>query len=270
MPISERAAETAEPPPPLAGAGAVEPEIPSAPIVAGPTTPSTSSPLRAWNAFTAARVCGPNAPSAERPSFCWTAIVTLRLGLGPESLSPSCVVDAAAERAAGLRADDAVHEQAVARLEGDDRGLRRGPKTPSAEIPSWLWRPRPRGRWSPGVSRPVLLAVAVAVVLVDVVAVSCADAVCCASGAISADAAMAKPTLREAGRFARWVAARVRRSCERFSERSHVSTQAQIAPAVNRQREDRPSIIGQCSRPHLGSEFLPPSGLRGELTGSRS
>ena len=60
VPISERAAETAEPPPPLAGAArAAEPEIPSAPIVAGPTTPSTSSPLRAWNAFTAARVCGP-------------------------------------------------------------------------------------------------------------------------------------------------------------------------------------------------------------------
>src|SRR5215207_9841317 len=74
VPISERAAEMAEPPPPPpAGAGALEPEMPIALIVAGPTTPSTSSPLRAWNAFTAARVCGPKAPSAEIPSWLWMA-----------------------------------------------------------------------------------------------------------------------------------------------------------------------------------------------------
>jgi hypothetical protein len=60
VPIADCAADTAEPPPPdEEGACSVEPEIPIAAIVAGPTTPSASSPLRAWNAFTAERVTGP-------------------------------------------------------------------------------------------------------------------------------------------------------------------------------------------------------------------
>ena len=139
MPIAARAADTAEPPPPLVGVGAVEPEMPIAAIVAGPTTPSTSSPLRAWNAFTAARVCGPNAPSADRPSFFWTAIVTLWLGFGPESLLPcsSREPPPSAPRVCGptipstirpLRCWKAITAAFVA-----------GPNTPSAEIPSWLW-----------------------------------------------------------------------------------------------------------------------------------
>src|SRR3954454_15933874 len=71
VPILERAAPTAEPPPPeLVGALCVLPLMPSADIVAGPTTPSTSSPWPAWNAFTAARDWGPYTPSAESPSFC--------------------------------------------------------------------------------------------------------------------------------------------------------------------------------------------------------
>src|SRR5829696_2250239 len=79
VPIAERAAETAEPPPPDEdGACSVEPEIPIAAIVAGPTIPSAVRPLRAWNALTAERVIGPYAPSALRPSFFWTAIVTHR------------------------------------------------------------------------------------------------------------------------------------------------------------------------------------------------
>src|SRR4051812_9973195 len=57
--IWARATATAEPPPPDDGAGAALPEMPRADIVAGPTTPSTSSPWRAWNARTAARDCGP-------------------------------------------------------------------------------------------------------------------------------------------------------------------------------------------------------------------
>ena len=47
------------PPPEDDGACSVEPLMPSLAIVAGPTMPSTSSPLRAWNALTALRVCGP-------------------------------------------------------------------------------------------------------------------------------------------------------------------------------------------------------------------
>ena len=60
-----------EPPRAVAGAGA--PARPSARLVAGPTMPSTTSPLRAWKSSTARRVFGPKSPSAVMPSARWTA-----------------------------------------------------------------------------------------------------------------------------------------------------------------------------------------------------
>src|SRR3954469_18929686 len=56
VPTWDRAADTAEPPPPLlVGALCAEALIPIADIVAGPTTPSTVRPWLAWKALTAAR-----------------------------------------------------------------------------------------------------------------------------------------------------------------------------------------------------------------------
>ena len=95
----------------------------------------------------------------------------------------------------------------------------------------------------------LVLTVAVVVVVEAVDAVSCADAVCCASGASIADAAIAKPTLRDAGRFARRVAARDRRSCERFSERSQVSAQARSRrPSSGSARIAHPSSVNAVVR----------------------
>ena len=106
-----------------------------------------------------------------------------------------------------------------------------GPNDPSAEMPSWPCSAETAGPLEPSRSRPPPVVAVVAVVVVAVVEeVSCADAVCCTSGARIAEAAIATPTLREAGRLRCAVAARVRRSCERFNERCHVAAQARSRP----------------------------------------
>src|SRR4051794_33081064 len=81
-----------------------------------------------------------------------------------------------------------------------------GPNTPSAGIPSARWTPATAAPRSPLRSIPSSEAA---------VAWVCADAaVCWARGASTAVAAIAKPTLRAVGRFARRLASRSRRARE--------------------------------------------------------
>ena len=93
--------------------------------MAGPATPSTTSPREAWKRRTAARVIGPYTPSAEIPSArCSAAVVdegALVTVRGPRR-------HADPERAGRDRAHDAVDLEPVRGLEAPDGRARDRPE----------------------------------------------------------------------------------------------------------------------------------------------
>ena len=177
--------------------------MPSAPSVAGPATPSTTSPREAWKRRTAARVIGPYTPSAEMPSArCSAAVVeegALVTVRGPAATPIPSARDVIGPTTPSTSSPWAAWKRRTA-------ARVTGPNSPSAAIPSARWTaatPSPSlPRWS----------------------IVCPSAT--PTGTTTIPVSSAADTCAPVTRVRLRTAACARRRCERSSERCHNSTLA--------------------------------------------